>query len=539
MRVRRSWTFVVVALGLSLGVSFGTGGVLEAQARPVSSADLPAPELPADTEPAVTEQLDELRKLAQHALDDPDAPVAGSVGRADAVGELCRHYHAYGLTAAALSCYEFAASLAPRDFRWPYLSAYIAQGEGRHEDAIALYEKALAIVPGVSPTLVRLAAVHAELGNADRAEWLYREAIRATPPGAAADAGLGELLLSVGRAEEAAALLERALDLASEANRLYYPLAMAYRKLGDEDKARELMAWRGNVGVRPADPLIDSLEGLKTGERVFLLQGQSAFRVGRYAEAAEKFRQALEINSNSIAAWIDLGSALGEMGEPGKAITAFERAVELAPGNETALYNLGVLLSRRGQYDRAIDYLSQAGQFAPADGPIRYELAQALRLAERWQDSILHFDAAIQALPALEAPWLGKAQALARMNQQAEARATLEAGLGQIPGSVVMAQALSRILAGADDPAVRDTDKAVFLALKVFEAREQLTDAEWVAEALAKGSRCEEAADWQRRVIDQATEAQQPAAVLARLEESLGRFEKGEPCILFANSPGG
>ena len=102
-----------------------------------------------------------------------------------------------------------------------------------------------------------------------------------------------------------------------------------------------------------------------------------------------------------------------------------------------------------------------------------------------------------------------------------------------------MAQALSRILAGADDPEIRDTDKAVFLAHKVFEAREQLTDAEWVAEALAKGSRCEAAADWQRQVIDQATEAQQPAAVLARLEESLGRFENGEPCVRFADPTGG
>ncbi len=109
MRVRRSWTTVVVVLGLSLGAR----GVLEAQAQPVSSAEVPAHELPADTEPAVTEQLDDLRKLAQSALDDPDT---ADGGRADAIGELCRHYHAYGLTAAALPCYEFAARLAPPRF---------------------------------------------------------------------------------------------------------------------------------------------------------------------------------------------------------------------------------------------------------------------------------------------------------------------------------------------------------------------------------------------------------------------------------------
>lgn len=495
------------------------------------SSVLPAVELE-DMDPTVATQLAELRALALRALEGEEA-----ADQAESVGELGRHYHAYGLLDAARTCYELSARLAPRDFRWPYLKAYIAQGEGRLEDAASLYEKALAIVPGVSPTLVRLASVQAELGNADRSEWLYREAIKANSTSAAAMAGLGELLLSRDRPEEAIDLLEGALELASGANRLYYPLALAYRKLGDEHKAREFLAWRGDVGVRPDDPVIDSLEGLKTGERVYLLRGQSAFRVGRYGEAAESFRKALEINPTSIAGWIDLGSALGEAGDAGGAVAAFERAVELAPGNETALFNLGVLLSRGGEYERSISLLSQAGQFSPHDGQIRFELAQALRLAGRFEDSILHFDAAIKALPAVEAPRLGKAQALARLNRLAEARKTLEAGLEQIPQSAVLAVALSRVLASAKDPEVRDAERAIRLALNVFEARQRLEDAEWVAEAFAEAGRCEEAAGWQREVVNQAVEADQSEAVMARLRTNLERFDSGEACTAPSSAP--
>ncbi len=499
-------------------------GPIAGQTSPAPDDRLPAIELPAGTEAAVTEQLAKLRELAMEQLDADES--AG----AEAVGELGRHYHAYGFADAARSTYELAASLQPRDFRWPYLLGFLAQNEGRLEDAMALYEKALAIVPGVSPALVRLASVYAELGNADKAEWLYGEALRANPTSAAAEAGLGELLLAQDRPKEAVVLLERALDKVREANRLYYPLALAYRKLGDEDKAREILAWRGSIGVKPADPIIDSLESLKTGERVFRLQGQAAFRVGRYREAAESFRKALGLDPDSIGAWIDLGSALGEMGQADEAIEAFERAVELAPGNETALYNLGVLLSRRGEYERAIDYLSRAGQLAPADGQLRYELARAMRLAGRWEDSIVHFDAAIQALPAQEAPRLGKVQALAELNDSARARQTLEEAVEAIPGSLVLSRTLSRLLVTAGDSETADGGRAVELAIKVFTASQVLGDAEWVAEALAESGRCDEAAGWQRDVVRLAVEAAQPEAVLSRLEESLERYQSGAPC---------
>lgn len=519
----------------------GVGSAQAARAEVVGAPQaaqvtLPAVTLPEGAETAVVEQVEALRNLAQAVIEDAQAD---SGERADAIGELGRHYHAYGMSAAAAECYRLAAGLAPRDFRWPYLLGYLEQAEGRLESAVNFYERALAIVPGVPPTLIRMASAYTELGKVGRAEWLYREAIRANPTSAAGHAGLGELLLAQDRPAEAAQSLETALTLTSAANRLYYPLALAYRKLGDEDKARELLAWRGDVGVRPEDPVIDSLEELKTGERVHLLRGQAAFRVRRFAEAAESFKRAVEINPVSIAGWIDLGSALGQAGDVEGAIAAYERAVELGPGSETALFNLGLLHSRLGEYPRAISLLSQAGQVSPEDGMIRFELARALRLAGRFEDSILHYDVAIRALPELENPRLGKAQALTRLDRVAEARQSLEKALEDLPQSAVLALALSRVLASADAPSVRDPERAVQLALNVFGARKKLEDAEWVAETFAKAGRCEEAVSWQRNVVEQATESAQPETVMARLEESLARYESDRCGNSAGVAPGG
>ena len=84
-------------------------------------------------EPEVREQLASLEKDLRAAINQPDpneATLAESFGKAGKI------YHAYSLTLPAGDCYLNAKRLAPKDFRWPYLVAKIAQQEGRIERGI-------------------------------------------------------------------------------------------------------------------------------------------------------------------------------------------------------------------------------------------------------------------------------------------------------------------------------------------------------------------------------------------------------------------
>ncbi|MDX1503483.1 MAG: tetratricopeptide repeat protein, partial [Thermoanaerobaculia bacterium] len=330
---------IVIALVLAVPSAAG--------ARELPSLDLEA------LEPAVAEQIAALDELARARLADEGQPAAE---RAQAVGELGQLYHAYDLRAAAADCYELAAELAPADFRWPYLLGYVRQAEGRLEEAAKLYEKALAILPGVRPALVRLGQVYAGLGRLEAAERNLREAARSDPSGAAARAELGELYLSPGRPAAAAEALREALAIEPSANRLYYPLAMALRALGEEEEARRLLGLVGKVGVKPADPLIDGLAGLTTGARVRLLRGRAAYGAGRFREAAEEFARAVEADGNSIPARVNLGSALAALGENEAAAEQFRWVVEAAPANLAALYNLGSLAAAAGDHEAALTW---------------------------------------------------------------------------------------------------------------------------------------------------------------------------------------
>ena len=455
---------------------------------------------------------------------DEDATLAD---QGNYVGELGRYYHAYRLTEAAEECYRIARRLSPEDFRWHYLLGYLMQSLGRADDAEKAYDAALALHRAAPPALVRLGQVYLMQSRAADAERVLREALQLDPTSAATEAALGELMHSLGRDDEAVRLLESALQKEPDANRLYYALGLAYRGLGDKERAKSLMMRSGKVGVRPADPIIDGLVELTAGERVHLLRGQTAYRAGRYADAVKEFRKAVAAAPTSIAAHIDLGSALGENGQTEAAIEAFEQAVELAPGNATALFNLGVLLLKAGQPAVAAERLYAASQFASDDSGIFHQLGAALRASGRPADAIEQYDKAIELDPPGELSRLGAAGALVELGEFDQARERLEASLEVIPASGLLAHGLSRLLAMAPDEKVRDGERALELASMVYHAQPTADHAFVVAAAYAQVNRCEDAVDWQQKAIDALNT---DAAATAQQREILALYEAGPPC---------
>ena len=63
------------------------------------------------------------------------------------------------------------------------------------------------------------------------------------------------------------------------------PVEPPKTKAPEEGKAAEHLGKVGTVGVRPADPILEQLESLRTGERARLESGKRAYNAGRLAEA--------------------------------------------------------------------------------------------------------------------------------------------------------------------------------------------------------------------------------------------------------------
>ena len=454
---------------------------------------------------------------------------ATQAGLSEAYGLMGQTYHAYSLMAPARECYQNAGRLAPRDFRWIYLLAKLEQQEGHFAEAIHGFQIAGSLQPRFVAVPVNLGNIYLELNRLEDAKASFITALEIEKGSAAANYGLGQVALSKRSYAEAVDYFQRALDLAPEANRIHYALAMAYRGLHDPEKAKIHLAQQGSVGVRVADPLIDELHELVQGARVHLIRGRLAFEAKRYADAATEFRQAVSARPDNVPAHVNLGAALTQTGDLKGAMEQFEETLRLDPNNTTAHYNLGVLLARENKHKEAILHLQAVSRINPNDFAARFLLAQQLSKAMLMDEALDEFSRLSEVNPENDEALIERVRLLQWKKQHKEALEVLEKWHARYPQRTETLAMLIKQLASSPQYDLRDGTRALELAQSLYRATGLLEHAALVGLALAELGRCAEAANWQQKIIEASTK-QRRDDLLPKFKADLQRYENTRPC---------
>ena len=475
----RAWRSagVVAALSLLPALVWAlalTGLPLPAAAAPPTGDEVPellpvpAPDL-AEADPAIREQLADHREALDRALAAPGEsggagePSSGDPRGADSAapgglaalfGRMGQLYFLYGYDDAARAAFENARRLAPDDLRWPYYLGVLHERRGELEAAARELGSVLDRRPGDAPTLLHLGSVALQANRLDESEQRYRAALEAGAD-AAAHYGLGRIALERGEPARAVELLERVLAEHPDSGAVHYQLGLAYRQLGDLERAREHLARRGGEPPAFRDPLVDGLSLLSTGAAVHMDRGNRAMARDRPEEAIEHYRRVVDAAPGDRRAREALASALARSGRAEEALDLYR---ELARGEEAtavAHYNLGRLLADRGELEEAVAELRRAVELAPDFGNAHYNLATALEQTGRTEEAL---DAASRAVAA-QPEDRGSRLLLARLSSRAGHPERAE-------------EELRRLLAA--DP----EDGEALLALgSVLETRERRTEA--------------------------------------------------------------
>ncbi|MFC6075966.1 tetratricopeptide repeat protein [Microbispora bryophytorum] len=223
---------------------------------------------------------------------------------------------------------------------------------GRKEEALADFDRAVAIDPGFPDHYLDRGNLLLEMGRTDEALADYETAIRVSPPLPEAYYNRAELRLAGADLDGARADLDHVLDLDPGFLDAYVNRAGVLEMLGEHEAAR-----RDVEAGLALDPGNAHLHGVL---------GQLETEAGRYAEAALAFDAALAADACLASAWANRATLRFETGDARGAVDDLTRAIEL--GEDAALYfNRATALDALGRGQEALADLRRASALAPDD----------------------------------------------------------------------------------------------------------------------------------------------------------------------------
>ena len=344
-------------------------------------------------------------------------------------GDLAMLLHAHSQFESAKAFYRRAQREAPSALNWTYYLGIVQQRLAKHEDAAANLRAALRIDPSYGPARLRLAESLLALRQLDEAGELYESVIGMNPGIAEAHYGLGRVLAAKGDTAASVKPLERACELGPQYGAAHYALALAYRDLGESEKAEQhLTLYEQDRYGGPAapDPLLDEVTGLEAGAYVYLMRGIDFEKAGRMAEAIAAHEKAIELDSELVRARMNLLILYGRMGNFDKANAHYQAALKTGAPRAELHYNFGVLAVNSNRIPEAKEAFAEALKLDPQHPLAHNNLGYLLQAEGRREDAERHYRLAIEHRPNYRVAHFHLGRLLAEQGRAPEAIAELQ-----------------------------------------------------------------------------------------------------------------
>jgi protein O-GlcNAc transferase len=242
--------------------------------------------------------------------------------------------------------------------------------------ATACFEQTLSAEPDNAAALYSLAAVKANLGQADQALPLIDRVIALKPAFAQAILARSSILQHLNQISRALADVELAIQLEPGLP-------------GAAEQRQRLAALHAAKPVSPARAAADNLAQ----------QALSFQAAGNLAEARAHFERALHIEPLHFAALYSLGVITSQEGQSEEALGFMTRATQAEPGNAQGHFALGTLLQGRALYEAALASFDQALSLNPSYIEAYNNKATLLHSMGRQKDSLLTTEAGLSVAP--------------------------------------------------------------------------------------------------------------------------------------------
>ncbi|MCB1877300.1 MAG: PEP-CTERM system TPR-repeat protein PrsT [Chromatiales bacterium] len=321
---------------------------------------------------------------------------------------------------ALLDRYEVSDGFKPNDAA--YLLAtrgHAFQALGNSEKALASYDKALQIVPGLSDALVGKATVAATRGEEKDARRLIDQTLKDDPKFAPAWSVLGRIERDRGNFIQAVVAYGKAVEF----GRLSW---------GDRLERAKLYVDLGNDSAAQKD--LDALkESLRMGTEAILLQGRIYLNDHRWEAAVESLNTAASLGAQDDRLNFYLGIAYLMVGKDWQAAEYLTKFRSQRPRSVAANVALAQVQFRLGEYKSSLDLLTPVLAQDPTNPYAQNLVGRVYLETNQVEKAVTAFREALLAKPESHETRGLLSQALIRAGEAEDARKMLEKSVADSP----------------------------------------------------------------------------------------------------------
>ena len=335
----------------------------------LDAGTLPArPASPALAEDRFLEALGHLRRYDNVAEVDAAVRILEGLGDgADVQAALARAYLAERTITGetvwlekALAAGRRAAAASPDAPAVRETRGRIALLEGKPDEAAAEFRLALQRQPNSVEAQLGLAKALERLGRVDEADKAYRKAISIQPGWWSTHSHQGVFRQGRGDFDGALESFRAAARLSPDNTRVYENLGNVLLLLGRHDEA--IAEYGRSIAIRPTASALSNL-------------GTCRFYLGRYGEAADAYERAAALQPENGVLWLNLGDSLRWKGERRpvweaayrRSIDLLEAGLALTPRDTELLTSVALALAWTGRHEGARRRVDEALAIEPQD----------------------------------------------------------------------------------------------------------------------------------------------------------------------------
>ncbi len=324
----------------------------------------------------------------------------------------------FALTAFLAAAQAPTSNPAAAEVASVFARAVELQKAGKVADAIAEYQRFLALQPRNVEARSNLGAAFAVEGRYAEAIEQYKQALSLDEANAQVRLNLAVAYYKAADISLAATELQKVVAATPADKRAVLLLADCHLRLGENRKVIDLLTpWEekessdlalayllGTALIRDdqvpkGQRLIDKIMGRGESAEAHLMLGTAYQMAQEWAPARDEFAKAVALNPKLPGAHAYYGRALLGTAASGAAGEQFRKELEINPNDFEANLFLGVLAKQEQKYEEAMARFQKALSVRPGDLGVRYQIGSLQLLTGKLEEARENLEAIVKEAP--------------------------------------------------------------------------------------------------------------------------------------------